>query len=232
MTELMNSDEDAPDEFFIFVDQLSPFTYHNFQVTGRFCSGAFGSLDTDSEFRSKYLDGTAQYLPFSPCEMDLMTLSPYFLTAINDYRVEYDAERIRLAKFPLFPSRMSALYAFGDMESCEIVGRRYGRPINTVRRFHLMPNPFNRIVRVNMEHVSLARLAYRVSMGKGSEDDDIWTHYWSGSAELGIELPSAQFERESCNSGVIWEFLVEGVVERIDHAHNKALQRTSGDAGR
>ena len=223
MNKLMNSDEDGPDEFFVFVNELNPVTYHNFRVTGRFCSGAFGSLGIDPEFRSKYLDGTAQYLPFSPCEVDLMTLSPYFLTAINDFRVEYDAERIRLARFPLFPSRMPAIYAFGDMESCEIVGTKYGWSIDTVCRFHLMPNPFNRIVRVNMEHVSLARLAYRVSMGKGSEDDDIWTHYWSGGAELGIELRSGQFKRESYNSGVIWEFLVEGVVKRVVDAHNLAL---------
>ena len=47
--------------------------------------------------------------------------SPYMLSAINDYRIEYDAEVFREKNYPLYPSRLSALYAFGDLETSKYV---------------------------------------------------------------------------------------------------------------
>jgi len=221
---LMNADEDAPKEYFIFVNELMPVTSHNFRLTGTFCSGAFGSISTTPEFLAKYTNGSARYLPFGPCEMDTMALSPYCLTAINDYRIEYDAESCRMRSFPLFPSRMSAIYAFGNVETCEAVSQKYRWPLDSVHRFRLKESLLNRVVRVNMEHVSLARHAYRVSMLEDIEK--IWTHYWEGGGDMPMELPGRGFKRERYKSGVIWEFLIEGVVERVDHSHDNAGQRT------
>lgn len=47
--------------------------------------------------------------------------SPYMLSAINDYRIEYDAEVFREKNYLLYPSRLSALYAFGDLETSKYV---------------------------------------------------------------------------------------------------------------
>lgn len=162
--------------------------------------------------------------------MDANVLSPYFLTAINDYRIEYDAEACRMRQFPHFPSRMSAVYAFGDYDSCKAVSEKYTWCLDSVYRFRLRESPLNRVIRVNMEHLSLARHAYRVSLLEDIEN--IWTHYWKGGGDMAMELPGRQFKRERYESGVIWEFLIEGVVEHVDHPRNKAGQRTGENTGR
>ena len=212
---LLNLEDQSPEEYFIFVNQYSPFTYHNFNLTGHFVSAAFGSIDTDSEFLPKYLKGTATYLPFQAAEMDCKTASPYSLTAINDYRIETDAERFRLQHHPLYPSRMSAIYAFGDFETCKAVSKKYGWDINSVRRFKLKDHPLNRVIRVNMEQISLYRMAYRHSILHNVFS--LWESYWNGSGSVIMELPSAGFKTKRFESDVIWEYLIEGVVEHLDH---------------
>ncbi|PCI43871.1 MAG: hypothetical protein COB41_06065, partial [Proteobacteria bacterium] len=140
-------------------------------------------------------------------------LSPYLLSAINDYRIEYDAEIYREENHPLYPSRLSALYAFGSIETCRLVSEKYGWPLDAVQQFRLKDWPLTRIAKVNMEHVSLARRAYKISMMQ--DIDRLWGGYWTGFDEIILELPSSNFERKQYNSGVIWEYLIEGVVECI-----------------
>ncbi|NRB55586.1 MAG: hypothetical protein HRU39_06330 [Salinicola sp.] len=208
--ELINIDEEAPDTLYIFVNQFNPITHHNFNLTKSFFSGAAASC-FDAGFANKYLEGIVRYLPYEPCSIDVLGVSPYFLTAINDYRIEYDAEVFRERHHPLYPSRLSALYAFGDLETCELVSRKYGWPLDTVQKFRLKDWPLTRIAKVNMEHVSLARHAYKVSM---LEDiDRLWAGYWSGFDNIILELPAAGFARGKYDSGVIWEYLIEGIAE-------------------
>lgn len=152
-----------------------------------------------------------RYLPYEPCHSDALAVSPYFMTAINDYRIEYDAEVFREKYYPLYPSRLSALYAFGDMETCKLVSAKYGWPLNSVQKFIIKDWPLTRIVKVNMEHVTLARHAYKVSMLK--DTNRLWGGYWSGFDNIILELPAAGFERREYDSGVIWEYLIEGIVE-------------------
>jgi len=210
MNKLMNVDEVAPQEFFIFVNQFNWQTQHNFRLTGKFFSAGFTSLELPG-FLQKFLEGKVRYLPYEPCAMELMAVSPYFLTAINDYRIEYDIEVFREKHCRLFPSRLSALYAFGSEADCVEVNRRYGWPLDSVRRFKLIDHPLNRVVRVNMEHVSLARHVYRAS--EFSDGDYLWRAYWSGRGNVSIKLPVLGAADETCHSGVIWEYLIEGVVE-------------------
>ena len=66
-----------------------------------------------------------------------------------------------------------------------------------------------------MEHVSLARHAYHVSMIQ--EIDRLWGGYWTGFDEIVMELPSSPtFIRKEFRSGIIWEYLIEGIVECVD----------------
>nr|WP_298409905.1 hypothetical protein [uncultured Halomonas sp.] len=207
---LVNIDEEAPDTFYIFVNQFNPITHHNFNLTKSFFSGAADSC-SDAGFLKKYIEGKVRYLPYEPCHNDVLGVSPYFLTAINDYRIEYDAEVYRERHHPLYPSRLSALHAFGNLETCELVSQKYHWPLDTVQKFRLKDWPLTRIAKVNMEHVSLARHAYKVSM---LEDiDKLWAGYWSGFDNIILELPAAGFERKKYDSGVIWEYLIEGIVE-------------------
>lgn len=210
---LINIDEESPDTFYIFVNQFNPITHHNFNLTKSFFSGAAASC-SDAGFVNKYIEGKVRYLPYEPCHNDVLGVSPYFLTAINDYRIEYDAEVFRERHRPLYPSRLSALYAFGDLETCELVSRKYGWPLDTVQKFRLKDWPLTRIAKVNMEHVSLARHAYKVSM---LEDiDRLWAGYWSGFDNIILELPVTGFTRKRYDSGVIWEYLIEGIVECVE----------------
>lgn len=210
MNKLMNVDEAAPHEFFIFVDQFNWQTQHNFRHSGKFFSAGFASFELPG-FLRKYLEGTVRYLPYEPCAMEPMAVTPYFLTAINDYRVEYDIEVFREKHCRLFPSRLSALYAFGSEADCVEVSHRYGWQLDSVRRFKLLDHPLNRVVRVNMEHVSLARHAYKASQFSGEQD--LWRAYWSGHGNVSIKLPVLGESDQTLHSGVIWEYLIEGVVE-------------------
>jgi hypothetical protein len=66
-----------------------------------------------------------------------------------------------------------------------------------------------------MEHISLARHAYRVSMMQ--EIDRLWEGYWTGFENIIMELPTAGFKRDQFESGVIWEYLIEGSVKHVKH---------------
>ncbi len=209
---LVNVEEAVPDEFFVFVNFSSPLAAHNYKI-GSYPSAAVSAW-MDEELTKKYQEGTISYLPFGPCGRDPIAISPYCLTAINDYRVEHDAETHRINNFPRYPSRLSATYAFGDEKTCELVSRKYGWDLGTVRKFRLLPHPLNRVAKVNMEHVSLARHAYRVSAMQSVEK--IWDAYWTGVGNIKIELPDGEnFSRNIRESGEIWEFLVEGCLQPV-----------------
>lgn len=214
MALLLNCDEETPKVFFVFVNQLNPTTHHNFNLIGQFSSGAFTSTTFSQDNLVRYVAGTLRFLPYEPCEMDAVAVSPYFIAAINDYRIEYDAEVHREKRHPLYPSRLSAIYAFGDYDTCIAVSNKYGWPLSEVHRFRLIDHPLNRVIKVNMEHVSLARHAYKVSMFEDIER--LWEGYWLGFDNIIVQLPTAEFRRASFESGVIWEYLIEGAIEKVE----------------
>ena len=213
---LINIYEEAPEEFYIFVDHSNLITAHNFKFTKTFSSGAASSCDLDTNFEKKYKDGSAKYLPYKLSEIDTLSPSLYLLSAINNYRIEYDAETYRKQNHPLYPSRLSAIYAFGSIEMCKIVSEKYNWSLDSVHKFRLKNWPLTRIAKVNMEHISLARHAYKVSAMQGEAIEYFWANYWTGFGEIVLELPSTNFKREKIKSGVIWEYLIDGVVECIE----------------
>jgi len=218
MNTLINTGESIPKFFYIFVKMLNPTTWHNFTFTQSFASGAFSSLLIDQDYVKNYLEGKLRYLPYEPCKNDNIIFSPYFLTAINDYRVEYDVEVYREKKFPLYPSRLSATYAFGDIETCEKVSSKYGEDnwkMSDVRKFELKENKLNRVAKVNMEIISFARDSMRISY---IEDLSLfWSLYWKGNSHsIHMELPKTGGEREKKESGVIMEYLIEGILELVE----------------
>lgn len=216
MTILMNTGSECPNEFYIFCNRYNPMTVHNLTVTKTFTSAGYANCSMDSEFFKKYLDGSATYLPFLPAKPDCNIVSPYCLTAMNDYRIEYDAEVCRKTYYPKYPSRLSAVYAFGDFESCEKVSKKWNWDISTVKKFKLIENTLTRVIKVNMEIISLARYAYRVSFSDANELNKLWRHYWSGGGNICMELPDANFARKRYDSEEIFEYLIEGDVVLID----------------
>jgi len=214
---LMNINEPIPDNFYIFVSYNNLITANNLGVNKHIISSAYGEC-SDQEFRDKYLNGTAQYLPFEPClhKVDCHTISPFLMSTINDYRVEYDAEKYRAQYYSTFPSRLSAIFAFGDYETCKLVAQKYNWSLHTIKKFKLLPNPLMRVVKVDMEIVSLARLAYRSPLSVDTINI-FWDTYWSGkkgfAMELAIPDETKILTRKIINPNPsIFEYLIEGAL--------------------
>lgn len=201
-------------EYFIFVNLNNPVTKHNLQLTGQILSAGYISVLQDSNLVDQYLKGEINYLPFVINEQRATNfLSFYCNSAIADYRVEYDAEMTRWLSFKNLPSRLSAVYAFATEEDCREANRLHGWNLNSVRKFTLLQDSLTKVVRVNMNIISLMRSVYRSGMFLDEDIERIWTHYWSGQGNLEIEVPTMQpapNTHRRISSGEMWEYLIEG----------------------
>lgn len=203
-------------EFYVFINQYSPIAVLNLKNTKCFVSAAYGYCSLNPNFSNKYLEGNVNYLPFISHERDLPIISPYCLSAISDYMVEYDAELCRKHYYPKYPSRLSAIFAFGDYETCIKAHKKHGWDLSTVKKFRLNFDDHTRVIKVNMEIVSLMRGAYIRGFFDDKTKDDIWKKYWNGTGNIDLELPDAESERKIYNSGEISEYLIEGKLVLIE----------------
>ena len=208
-----------PNELLIFVNQLRPEAYLTLENTRRFTS-RFATLLTTSEGRELLDSGKVDPMPFVPNEAMHPMLSPYTVSAMNDYRVEWDAELGRRAHSPKSPSRMSAIYAFADTETCRIVNRQFGWPLETVRRFVVEDDLPYRAVRVNMAVISLLRTVYPMAMWSSEDLSAIWRHYWTGQGNLELQTPDLHGGQtwRPWSSGETWEWLIEGRLRSDDNS--------------
>ncbi len=133
----------------------------------------------------------------------------------SEYRTEYNCEHFRKLYFPKYPSRLSSCYAFGDYETCKIVSEKYRWNLNSVKKFRLIPHEHNRVAKVNMEIVSLERYANTISSLDAETQQQIWASYWNGIGNIKMELPTINGSQDF-ESEIIWEYLVEGILQLID----------------
>jgi hypothetical protein len=213
--QFVNIKETAPEVFYIFVSQTNLLAQHNLKFTKQFSSGTVFDWGTP-EFVERYNNGTVDYLPFiingnKTCH----TLSAFENSITAEYRVEYNAEMQRHLHFNLCPSRLSAIYAFGSYAECEKVSKKYGWDLSSVKRFKVLDYPLTRIAKVNMEIVSLDRYAQIVAMCDGHMIEATWAAYGNGIGEIEMELPTVN-GRQVFKSGLIWEYLIEGVVQLFE----------------
>lgn len=217
--QLSNSDEALPEVFYVFTNMNHWLTRHNLQFTGGITSGAIGEIAASPELRQKYLEGTINYTQYVPNESaDVHAISVYSMNSTSGYRIEYNCELYRRShdQSKLSPSRMSCIYAFGDYDSCQKVAEAYGWDIDSVKKYKLLSNPLTRVAKVNMEIISLMRTVEMQSTWPQVEQEKIWQHYWSGGADLSVEIPmESGGERKIVSSGVIWEYLIEGRLELL-----------------
>lgn len=206
--------------YYVFVNLNNPLTRANFEASGRITSSVFSNIYSNPEFLKKYIDGSADYLPFVKNENSNVVSPSFFnMSASALYTVEYNAEIYRKKYCPLRPSRLSCIYAFDSLEDCKSAIDRYGWKSGNIRQFQLDESPqaveLNRIHKVNMEVISLIRgLGGTVSFDP-KEIENIWQHYWSGEGELKIEIENPLLG-DKYSSGVIWENLIEGSLVCID----------------
>jgi hypothetical protein len=213
---LLNLNEKIPEVFFVFVNFNNFITMHNLKFTKGFTSAAFGEL-SNRDILQKYIDGNIDYFPFIPnLNRDLMAISMFCHNITSDFQTEYNCELYRRYNYSKFPSRLSAIYAFGDYDTCLAVAEKHKWNINTVRKFKLEPSPLNRVVKVNMGIISLLRTANRVSMIDQNTQNNIWNSYWNAYGNLPMELPTINGRKEF-NSDIIWEYLIEGRLTLIEN---------------
>lgn len=238
--DLFNCAEEPPQTFYVFLNRYNLVSRTNIDKTGCICSSGFfqAITETDSEFANKYLkgsisafspnfksiqnftkhflDGTMDYLPFTENQNCNLGITSMFSNSItSNYRTEYNCELSRKYDFPSYPSRLSSCYAFGDYETCKNVSEKYKWDISSVRKFKLIPHSYNKVAKVNMEIVSLERYANNVSIIDSQTQDRIWKSYWRGFDNIQMELPTLN-GREKIDSGVIWEYLIEGILKLDD----------------
>lgn len=216
----MNINEEIPTEFYVFVNLFNPITKHNFEFTKGFTSGAIGEVASNAHLVEKYMNGTLDYIPFAPSQsVDIHSVSMYSMNSLSGYRIEYNCELYRRSKefSKAYPSRMSCLYAFGDYDSCKAVADKYGGwDLDSVKKFKLIPTPLNKVVKVNMEVISLFRGVESTSTWDPTQQEILWEHYWSGKGNLQVDGNTMIKGSQPENSGVIWEYLIEGRIELIE----------------
>jgi hypothetical protein len=217
VSKTMNTQENLPEYFYVFVDLDNIITNHNLNTTKCLSSSVIGGLSFPEIFNS-YMNGTIDYLPFIPNpNAARKPMSMFQNTITSDYRTEYNCEIFRKHYFPFFPSRLSAIYAFGDYESCKKASKMYHGSYdywnsNNIKKFKLEDNPFNRIVKVHMEIVSWERAANRISSLDHNTEEQIWLAYWNGETNCTFELPTIH-GRERFKIDTLWEYLIEGIIK-------------------
>ncbi len=209
-----------PSAFWVSIDPANPIAEWNALQVGYLASAAFTACSVDKQVLTKYLDGSLQYLRFveNP-EHDVPVMAQHHMSVTNEYLVEHNAEVARRKIDPLLPSRLSAVFAFGTKKDAVIAARSAGRPAWSVHAFELVDSPLTRVHRANMHVVSLMRTAARVASFAATELDSVWNHYWSGGGELTIEFPGQGLQRRAETAGVMWEYLIEGALTRLDRRH-------------
>lgn len=218
MNMLMNLNEEIPNEFYVFINESNPITRNNISLTQQITSSGITEALISKEKLNEYLTGTMQFAPYIPNPIHNYSISLFSISVTNEYSVEYEAEYIRSMYFPLYPSRFSCIYAFGDYQTCQKVAELYNWNINTVKKFKLLDNPLNRIVKVNMEHVSLWRGVKNTYTSFDKIDiDNFWKSYWRGDKDINVEIPHINLkDKNIISSGTIYEYLIEGTLRLID----------------
>ena len=218
---LVNRDEEIPKYFYIFLhfnDGITGWVHkNNFDLDHKIRSGAIlNGCALDGKYLARYMDGTQKYAPFIPSPTEEVPISPtsFSLNIAKDYAVEYNVEMYRHMNVGKYPSRFSAIYAFGDYETCKVVSAKYGWNLNNVRKFKLYDDEslklFYRISKHNMEIISYLR---GIDSRNFSTEDQgrIYKHYWDGEGNLDFQIDGKKY-----SSGEIYEYLIEGVLELVD----------------
>lgn len=218
----LNTQENVPDYFYVFLEfngLVDEINKYNFELTKRICSSGIMTISIENSRIQDFIDGNFDYLPYISSGKRTGSFSSYILKVINDYNVEHNLEIYRKAVFPKYPSRLSGVFAFGDYETCDIVASKYSWNLKTVRKFRLVDlGPLNKavkIIKVNMDIVSLLRGVLLPSFSV-KDQNILLDKYWSGAGDVQVDVPSMDLRtRNTLNSGVLYEYLIEGILEEV-----------------
>ena len=216
----INTNEEIPEYFYVFLNFRGIYdkaNERNYNLTKKITSTGFSNLNSKLYSAESFLNGDIDYLPFkSKGEYNYM-ISSFMMNRIHNYNIEYNLERYRKLNRRNYPSRFSGIFAFGDYETCRINADKNNWNINEVKKFRLLRNErFNKVAKLNMEIVSLLN-GINISAFSIKNQDYIYNTYWSGGGSIQVEDRSLlQKEPVIHNSGVIYEYLIEGCLEEVE----------------
>lgn len=208
----LNTGEDVPEILYVFLefgggifDQINE---HNYKLNHKLVSSGMSNC-CDVQKENDFINGDIDYLPFVATDITTNSPSSFMMKIINEYNIEHNLEWYRKTNFRKFPSRLSGLYAFGDYDSCIQVSQKYNWNMDSVRKLRLTSG--KKVVKLNMEIVSMLRSIFIQTFSQEYQSI-IYDRYWRGEGEISIQNPSSG---ETINSGVIYEYLIEGILEEI-----------------
>lgn len=215
---LINKNESAPKEFYIFLDFgdniYDYVNQHNYCLSGVMISAALKRYLGEGNL-TNYENGEIDYLPFVRTDMPNMFIpSAFILKTINEYNLEHNLEWYRRNNLKKYPSRFSSIFAFGDYESCKEVSKRHGWNLSSVKKFRLYEGlgelkKYVRIGKFNMEIISMLR-GTPVMCFPIEDQEELYKKYWTGEGNTIID-----FMGERIESGGIYEYLIEGMLEEV-----------------
>ena len=217
MIKTVNTNEKIPNIFYIFCNFNNPICNHNIKFTKQIISGAFCNFETTPNFTDNYLNGTQNYLPFIKSNKAPLSPSFYCHGMTNDYSLEYNLELYRYNNHSKYPSRLSAVYAFGDFNDCKKVSKLYGWDIKSVKKFKLKEDVTDKLIRIskhNMEIISYMR-GLDCRLFSIQDQDLIYNKYWNGCGNINMEK-IINNKPIKLNTGEIYEYLIEGILELIE----------------
>lgn len=229
---LMNVEEETPKEFYVFVGQgknlSSKANYHNYKLTHTLISAGFESIMIDTSKIIDFINGNVSYIPYIPVKPTLNVPSSHQLAVVSGYTTEYALERYRNNNFKAYPSRFSCLYAFGDMESCKLASKWLKWDLANVKKFKLhdfmkedpnlyVLNSAIKVCKCNMDIVTYM-WNHDIQCFPIEESDKICEQYWTGGGAIATEIQDIETgHRITTNSDVLYEYLIEGVLDEIDN---------------
>lgn len=221
---LMNSNEDVPKVFYVFVGQgnnlYSQINFHNYELSKNIISSGFQSIFSQQEIIKDFKEGNIIYAPFVPNKTTLNVPSSHAMSVVNGYNTEYILEYTRTYNYKTFPSRFSCIYAFGDYESCKKASEFYKWDLKKVKKFRLkkFDNILDSCVKVVKCNMEIVTRMWNCDISSFERDsiERISNCYWQGIGRVATE-------RQNIESGlyvqtvsdVLYEYLIEGMLEEI-----------------
>lgn len=222
---LLNVDEELPNVFYIFIGQgrslYSKINYHNYKINKTIISSGLQGIMAQQDKIEDFIEGNIVYAPFIPNQTTLNVPSSHSMAVVNGYNTEYILEYIRINYFKKYPSRFSCLYAFGDYDSCKKANKMYGWDLNNVKKFRLKNNnsvldSCVKVVKCNMQIVTEMWKCDISSFDRDSIDE-ISKAYWRGFGQVATERLDIDTGLHTQKvSDVLYEYLIEGVLEEVE----------------
>lgn len=221
--DVINCQEVAPKYYYIFINRnnkkfFNQSYYNNYLLSNKIITNGIANSFHNEIKRTNFINGDIAYLPFIRNNVLIQCTSPFMFRIINRYNIEHNLEYFRQNEYKTYPSRLSGIYAFGDIDSCKKISNDRNWKIEDVKKFKLEDieiNKYAKIVKCNfkmiglMEHIDLPAFPQ-------DEQEKIYYHYWNGGGDFKVLVPTVDdINGKEVSCGTLYEFIIEGILEEV-----------------